>query len=267
MRVAEADTGNMYTDWGDMFTATFPNASDTDEMQGSPGLPYGYIAIARGTMAVVITETGSAQAIEAFGYITGETAGFDYMQPDTKNNIYNDPTWLIMPKMADGTYLTSQQITVGSGQIAGTESNELLYGSDGNDTISGKGGIDWVFGDEGNDVLSGGAGDDFIYGGIGDDQLSGGTGNDHLKGGGGADTFIFTGQMGADAVEDFTPGVDTLEIDANLDGNGLYTAADILASATQVGTDVVFDLGNGNTITLEDILLSQISASDISPGG
>ena len=54
-----------------------------------------------------------------------------------------------------------------------------------------------------------------LSGGPGNDVLSGGPGIDYLNGGDGADTFVFNAgdvDHAPDLIQDFEPGVDTLEI-------------------------------------------------------
>ncbi|MEM7620301.1 MAG: hypothetical protein AAF228_07545 [Pseudomonadota bacterium] len=69
------------------------------------------------------------------------------------------------------------------------QTNNSLYGLDGEDDIRG--------GDKDDQVL-GGSGHDILYGGGGDDILLGGEGDDELRGGDGDDTFLF--EFGSDTV-------------------------------------------------------------------
>ncbi|MDB9514940.1 calcium-binding protein [Kamptonema animale CS-326] len=154
------------------------------------------------------------------------------------NNLINDPTGF--PVFVGGgprllAYPTADDIQLGSGNlftfsggvwglsgndtIAGSsDSNERLFGNDGEDIIGGAGGNDILFGgkdsdrldgNDNNDVVRGDSGDDFLFGGSGDDIFRGGQGNDRLSGdfgndflvgdrgidlltgGEGADTFVF----------------------------------------------------------------------------
>ncbi|HCW68959.1 MAG TPA: hemolysin expression modulating protein, partial [Thalassospira lucentensis] len=97
---------------------------------------------------------------------------------------------------------------------------------------------------EGNDVLLGGSGDDVLEGGAGDDILSGGSGGD---------TFVFSGGGGNDVVLDFQAGEDMLSISSNINDTGIEGADDVAARATQVGANTVIDLGNGDSITLNNV--------------
>lgn len=67
--------------------------------------------------------------------------------------------------------------------------NDVVYGGNGNDSVDGGAGVDFLEGQDGNDRLGGGAGADVIFAGTGNDQLGGGRGNDFLIGGAGNDEF------------------------------------------------------------------------------
>ncbi|EWY41273.1 hemolysin expression modulating protein [Skermanella stibiiresistens SB22] len=146
--------------------------------------------------------------------------------------------------------------------MTGTDKNELIHGSLGDDTITGGKGIDFLFGAEGNDTLSGGPGDDFLYGGDGNDRLIGGLGNDYLKGNAGKDTFVFGADAGGrDTIADFQYGQDHLEIKANLNNNGLKTAAQVISTATaNEDGDAVLHLGGGIEILLVGVQPSHLHA-------
>ncbi|WP_299850104.1 spondin domain-containing protein [uncultured Roseovarius sp.] len=92
--------------------------------------------------------------------------------------------------------------------------------------------------------------DDVLVGGAGDDILDGGRGNDKLEGGIGADTFLFAQDSGIDVITDFEAGLDVLDFTATGVGE---------LNAVQDGADVLIDLGEGNTVTLIDTQIADLS--------
>jgi VCBS repeat-containing protein len=119
-------------------------------------------------------------------------------------------------------------------------------------------GADSFVGGNGKDVLDGGNGADSLSGGNGADVLLGGRGDDFLVGGAGADVFVFNADFGKDVVSDFTRGLDRLQFDKDV----FADFATMLANADQSGGDVVIDAGDGNLITLKNLLLSNLQAAD-----
>jgi endoglucanase len=98
--------------------------------------------------------------------------------------------------------------------------NDTIYGGTGNDTLYAEGGNDSLYGEDGNDLLDGGAGTDLLVGGTGNDTLVGWGGNDTLTGGAGSDQFRYgsysgfhTRDVGADQINDFEMGIDTIALD------------------------------------------------------
>ncbi len=104
-----------------------------------------------------------------------------------------------------------------------------------------------------------------LVGNAGADRLVGGRYDDYFKGAGGGDTFVISGAAtGHDTVMDFRPGIDRLEIAANLGGNGLTTASAVLSRATtDVVGNVTFNLGNGNEVTLLGVSQGDITVQSI----
>ncbi|NVK17054.1 MAG: hypothetical protein HWE30_00005, partial [Methylocystaceae bacterium] len=117
---------------------------------------------------------------------------------------------------------------------AGSNANDILYGSEGQDDIDGLEGDDLIKGEGGNDTLSGGAGDDI---------LSGGAGSDVLTGGDGADSFVFTSLSETDngdydVITDFT-ATDTLTFESD-NFEGLNALVGNLNDLITAGEDVSF---------------------------
>ncbi len=134
-------------------------------------------------------------------------------------------------------------------------------GTTGDDTLIGDAGTNGLYGLAGMDTLNGAAGDDVLVGGIDNDMLTGGMGND---------VFVFAAGDGSDVITDFTAGGVEDYIDLSGFGaiggiGGTGTAAgfaDVMALATQVGTDTVVDFGAGDAITLTGVTLADLTADD-----
>jgi Ca2+-binding RTX toxin-like protein len=129
---------------------------------------------------------------------------------------------------------------------------EGVAGSSFNDTLFGDSYANQLYGRDGADALIGRGGHDYLNGGAGADTLNGGADNDTLRGGTHADTFVFN--AGRDVIEDFRlSDLDRLSIEDGLYGGGLSAEQVIAAYAAVVGSAVVFDFGNSNTLTLQGI--------------
>lgn len=147
---------------------------------------------------------------------------------------------------------------MGLRRLNGTAGADTINGGLEAEDIRGNAGNDLIFGGGGGDVLSGGNGNDTLDGGDGNDRLRGDKGDDYLIGGAGRDRFIFNLQGGKDTVADYVDEVDRLDF-SNF---GFATAADLLALATQVGNDVHFGLPTGVEVTLKNVQLSVLEATD-----
>jgi Ca2+-binding RTX toxin-like protein len=116
-----------------------------------------------------------------------------------------------------------------------------------------------------DNTLVGNAGANTLNGGEGKDILNGGAGSDILTGGTGADTFIFRHGSGADTITDIQVSGKDHDI-LDLSGfKALHSVADLESHITLSGFDTVIDLGNGDTLTLKDVLPQDIHdhASDL----
>lgn len=151
-------------------------------------------------------------------------------------------------------------------ELTGNEDDNVLTGNRGDNILDGAGGADQLFGGGGRasvigqgggnaDWLLGGAGNDRMSGQAGADILDGGAGNDMLTGGGGRDTFVFT--TGRDEITDFTDNVDQIEIETDL------TLSQVMNVGEVVGSDVVFDFGDGDVLILRDVTDIDSLANDL----
>ncbi len=247
-------TGKLYQTWQEVYQATFGSAPAT-EMDGWPTWAGGYAANAKAALAGVISSTQSPDAIEAYGWLQSQTTVMvaDYA---------TDPTWNIVPKLANGQYLTHDEIHVHTAATAATltagNTETMLIGNLGNDTIVGGSGIGMLFGMDGNDSLRSGSAGSYLYGGKGDDRLTaavaGSASNKtSLTGGTGRDVFAFV--AGAHAtITDFKSSDDRIE----LSGIG---AGNVKVSNSSGSTFI--DLGTSGRITIAGANLSQ-SALNIS---
>ena len=119
---------------------------------------------------------------------------------------------------------------------------------------------DRVYGAATDDVLLGFGGNDLLIGGAGRDQVIGGDGNDTLVGDGTSvrgfdDIFIFRGDFGTDVILDFDVERDTLEIARGLE---IKRVSDVLDHAEQQRNHVVIDFGDGNSVKLLHVELSEL---------
>jgi serralysin len=124
---------------------------------------------------------------------------------------------------------------------------------------------------EGNATQGTGNGDaaDALYGNAGiASTLVAGSGADFLvatgaagttmTGGLGADTFIFPNVMGHDSVTNFGTAKDTLNFNATLFAN--FAAA--MSSASQVGANTVFTIDANDSVTLDNVAKTSLTASN-----
>jgi serralysin len=88
--------------------------------------------------------------------------------------------------------------------------------------------------------------------------LDGGGGDDVLVGGAGADLFKITAGNGSDAVVNFKPSSDVIQ----LQGYGISSFDQLKALGAQVGSDVQFAFANGEKLVVRDVSLSDLSAYD-----
>jgi serralysin len=160
----------------------------------------------------------------------------------------------------------------GSDTLSGGAGSDLIYGNHGGDLLVGGTDGDTIFGGQESDTISGGdgwdelhgnLGDDSIIGGANSDYIYGGAGNDTLTGDGGNDRFFIQEGGGNDTVTDFTYFTDYLAVQANINATGIASTSDVIARATQSGSDVVFDFGSGQTVTLLNYTTAQLVSADI----
>ena len=109
-----------------------------------------------------------------------------------------------------------------------------------------------------NEAGIGNALDNIIMGSDGAQTIDGDAGNDVLIGGGGADVFIVSRGNGSDVIIDFLAGTDQIR----LQGYALYSIDAVKAAMTQVGADVVLELGEGERLVLRNTQVTSFTATD-----
>jgi len=160
---------------------------------------------------------------------------------------------------------------IGHDFLDGEGNADTLFGGSGNDTLLGQSGEDYLDGGTGEDIMNGGGENDTLFGGDGNDNLSGSDGDDFLSGGvhndiltgdSGDDLFDFNTGDGADRITDFQAGAGSEDA---IDLTGLSTInsmADILSKASDTVDGALIDGENGDTILLENVLVSQLHDDD-----
>jgi len=133
----------------------------------------------------------------------------------------------------------------GNDTVRGGQGDDSVRGGQDDDLVKGDKGNDIVKGDKGNDTVRGGQDDDQVFGLDGDDIIFGDKGNDTLEGGDGLDVFAFSTDSGIDIVNDFVFDEDRVQF-----ASAVFATAQDAVDAQTLGSNVVIDLGSGNTITL-----------------
>jgi hypothetical protein len=126
-----------------------------------------------------------------------------------------------------------------------TEGNTLnLVSGTSSTVVCEMGGTGWAIGQMQNNLsIAHGTTIENLIAGSGDDHIEGNTASNTLTGGDGADTFVFTGDFGADIITDFIVGTDLLMFNG-----GTIGTAEITESVS--GSDLVLTVSVGNTVTL-----------------
>ncbi len=188
---------------------------------------------------------------------------------------YSDRTGGVNINLINGTGRTGGEIVGGvytGGFTEDTITNvESVIGSNFGDRIvslssssfiDGGGGGDIIDTFSGGDFIDGGFGDDLINARSGDDTIIGGAGDDSIEGGVGDDFIIFQRGHGNDTLTDFTVGgsEDVIQLD-DFDSD-FDEFSEVMAVASEVGANVVFDFGNGDTITVQNTTIAEFTADD-----
>jgi Ca2+-binding RTX toxin-like protein len=147
-----------------------------------------------------------------------------------------------------------------SATLSSTQSHLALMGQANVDGTGNNASND-IRGNSGNNVLSGLDGHDSLFGGLGNDTLAGGAGNDTLQGGMGSDRFVMSKGGGQDVIADFVAGAGVNDV-AVLDGYGFTTFTQVKAAMTQSGSNVVLNLGSGESLTFRNHAVADFVSDD-----
>ena len=106
-------------------------------------------------------------------------------------------------------------------------------------------------------VLNGSSGAQTLTAGSSPTTIIGGP-NDVLNAGSAADSFVFHADFGANVINNFVPGTDTLQFSQSL----FADASVALGNAAQVGSDVTITYDPRDVVTLHNLQLASLHASD-----
>ena len=299
-------TGSAYGDTltGDANDNVIDGGGGNDVLDGGGGTNTVSFASAATGVTVSLALQGQAQAtgvgtdvLSHFQNLTG-SAYNDVLAGDANNNVIDGGGGTNTVSYANATAgvtvslaLQGQaQNTVGAGidtlshfqNLTGSAYNDTLAGDANNNVLDGGAGINTVsyaaatagvtvsLALQGQAQNTVGAGTDTLIhfqnlvGSAYNDTLAGANA-DVLTGGAGADRFVFAPGGGAETVTDFSHAQgDRIDLTAFA---GLHTLSQVLASAGQVGADTVIGLGGGASVTLDNVQLSSLTASDFALSG
>lgn len=235
-------------------------ANDTDANAGDTRTLVSVSATAKGsTVSIVDGKVVYLADGDSFDLLAdGATAtdSFTYVMRDAAGLTSTATVEVTVTGLADTIAWTGA--TTGADTFSGGAADERADGGAGADALGGGAGADTLLGGAGNDSLAGGSGIDSLNGGDGADTLAGGVGADVLAGGRGADVFVFGVDFGRDIVVDFKP----VEDEIRFVGSGFTDFADMLASATQVGANVLIAADGGHTLQLNNTQLASLQSAD-----
>jgi Ca2+-binding RTX toxin-like protein len=118
------------------------------------------------------------------------------------------------------------------------------------------------FGNAGNNRILGDDGSSVIRAGAGDDTFSGGGGSDTLWGDAGADDFVVGRGGGREEIRDFNARQDDLVVV----GTGLTNFTQARARMVQSGSDVIFDMGQGDVVVLKGVRIFELNQFNVEFG-
>ncbi|HEX7947446.1 MAG TPA: calcium-binding protein [Phenylobacterium sp.] len=190
------------------------------------------------------------------GFPTGGT--FTSLRVDLNNQTLLSVTDFSLPYGQGAPDFSNLSVFLGGSDVlTGSALSDVLSCFAGSDTADGGAGFDFINGNQGDDTLTGGDGDDVVRGGKDNDIVMGGAGNDFLAGDRGADTL--TGGAGADIFHTFSgAGLDRVTDFSRAEGDRVFVLGNSY-TVSQVGADVVVDLGGGDQMVLVGVQQSTLT--------
>ncbi|MGQ0685617.1 calcium-binding protein [Bradyrhizobium sp.] len=266
--IGSAVAQNIYGEAGD---DTLDGQGGSDLLYGGLGNDHLVISVSNAGDLVTVdggvgTDTLDLSGLGVAAWVDLVTNGAEVRTTDQAD--LNSGTWRDVADVARVENVTG---TAFADQISGDAGNNILIGGDGDDILDARSGDDIILagagadtltGGMGADRLDGGEGADIIYGGLGADTLIGGAGNDTLTGGSEGDVFLIGAGAGSDTITDFAAGSVTDHDVIRFDRAVFGDFASVLAAATQSGSDVVIALGGGESLTLQNVDLSALTADN-----
>jgi serralysin len=150
---------------------------------------------------------------------------------------------------------TAQLAYLGNGFYAhGNVYNAYLYNNDPRSYIAN------AIAGSGNDTIIGNAADNVLTAGSGKDTLEGGGGHDTLIAGSGTDTFVFGPHDGVSTIWGFKASHGDTVLLSGI--TGVSTYSDVLAHATQVGSDAVLNFGTNEEVIFHNMSLASLTSTD-----
>ncbi len=152
----------------------------------------------------------------------------------------------------------------GNDFLDGGDGSDGMFGQQGNDTLIGGNDNDRMNGGPGNDSIDGGAGNDQLFGGAGFDTIVGGAGDDVMAGNFNADLFVFSdiNEFGNDTITDFAAENQFERIDLR-DVLAITSFEDLMMNHLGLnGDDLVINVSDGSSITLQNLNVEELDASD-----
>ncbi len=259
---------NMENIFGSAFSDRLIAGSTSARIEGRGGNDYLYTFSGNDTLyggegADYLSSAKSTDQL--FGEAGNDTlnggTGFDTLNggagADTAD--YTDRTGGVSVNLVLGTAVTGGALNASGFYLGGFTEDRLISV----ENILGTPFGDRLVGSSVGSNIAAGGGNDSIQSFSGNDVLDGGTGNDTLTGGAGNDRFIFSSGGGADRIADFVSGAGVVGDVIHLKGFGpdFDSFAEVIAAATQSGSDVFLDFG-GATLTLAGVTLADLEADD-----